>query len=98
MITQHFKTAQILSIPVIILAAIASAGGLFLDGLYRDNLFVTSAWKGNDLITLFLVVPLLISALIKIKRGSQREILLWMGLLDYMLYNFAFYLFGAAFN
>ena len=98
MITQRFKTAQILSIPVIILATIASAGGLFLDGLYRDNLFVTSAWKGNDLITLFLVVPLLICALIKIKRGSQRAILLWMGLLDYMLYNFAFYLFGAAFN
>jgi hypothetical protein len=92
------KTAQILSIALVILATIASAGGLLLDRLYRDNLFVTSAWKGNDVITLFVAVPLLVTAIIYANRGSQRSLLLWMGVLDYMLYNSAFYLFGAAFN
>ena len=48
------RTPYILSIIIAVLATIASAGGLFLNGLYRDNHFVTSAWKGNDLITLFL--------------------------------------------
>jgi hypothetical protein len=31
-------------------------------------------------------------------RGSQRAQLIWLGMLDYTLYNYAYYLFGAAFN
>lgn len=98
MYPSKFRTARILSYSIAILAAISSAGGLLLRGLYRDNLFVSSAWKGNDVITLFLAVPLLIASMNHAKRGSHRAQLLWMGVLDYMLYNYAFYLFGAAFN
>jgi hypothetical protein len=92
------RTADTLSAIVVILATIASAGGIFLNGLYRDNSFVISAWKGNDLVTLFIMVPILTVALILSRRGSQRAYLVWMGALDYMLYNYAFYLFAAAFN
>jgi hypothetical protein len=98
MLSKNLRTARILSIIIAILAAFAAAGGLLFDNLYRDNLFVTSAWKGNDLVTLFIAVPLLVAALIFSARGSMQAQLLWMGVLDYMLYNFAFYLFGAAFN
>ncbi len=98
MLQSSLKTTYLLSIIIAILAALASAGGLFLNGLYRDNLFVTSAWKGNDVVTLFVVVPLLVAALIYSARGSLRAQLIWMGVLAYMLYNYAFYLFGAAFN
>lgn len=94
----NLRTAFILSSLIAVLAAVASAGGLFLDGLYRDNLFVTSAWQGNDLVTLIIGVPTLITALLLSRRGSQRALLIWMGMLDYMLYNYAFYLFGASFN
>lgn len=94
----NLRTARLLSILIAILAALASAGGLLLPGLYRDNLFVTSAWKGNDLVTLLLAVPLLVLALLWSTRGSQRALLLWLGLLDYILYNYAFYLFAASFN
>lgn len=94
----NLKTAHVLSIIVAILATVASAGGLALSGLYRDNLFVSSAWKGNDVVTLFVVVPLLVAALVFSSRGSLRAQLIWMGVLDYMIYNYAFYLFGAAFN
>lgn len=83
---------------IVILAAIASAGGLFLNGLYRDNAFVTAAWQANDLITLLVMVPVLSIALVLAQKGSQRAYLVWMGALDYMLYNYAFYLFAAAFN
>ena len=31
-------------------------------------------------------------------RGSRKAHLIWLGALDYMLYNYAFYLFGTAFN
>ena len=95
---QHSKVLIRLSYGIAVLAAIASAGGLFMDGLYRDNAFVTTTWLGNDAVTLFLAVPILIGALIFSGRGSLKAQLLWMGALDYMLYNYAFYLFGAAFN
>lgn len=92
------KIPYTLSTFIAVLAVITSAGGLLLNDLYRDNLFVTSAWKGNDLITLFIAVPILIAAMIFSGRGSLKAQLVWMGVLDYMLYNYAFYLFGAAFN
>ena len=91
-------SAHILTVIIAILAIVASAGGLFIDGLYRDNLLVTSGWYGNDLVTLMVAVPLLVVALIFSMRGSQRAHLVWLGMLDYMLYNYAFYLFGTAFN
>lgn len=92
------KPVITLSIFIAILAAFASAGGLLLDNLYHDNAFVTTTWLGNDAVTLFLAVPILVAAMIFAKRGSFRAQLIWMGALDYMLYNYAFYLFGAAFN
>ncbi len=92
------KTPTILSVIISILAAIASAGGLLLKGLYRDNAFVTTTWLGNDAVTLFLAVPILVAALIFSARGSLKAQLIWLGALDYMLYNYAFYLFGSAFN
>jgi hypothetical protein len=92
------KTAYILSILIAILAVIASAGGLLLKNLYRDNAFVTTTWLGNDAVTLLLAVPILVIALVFSNRGSTRAQLIWLGALDYMLYNYAFYLFGSAFN
>ncbi|MFZ5921050.1 MAG: hypothetical protein ACOYY3_08375 [Chloroflexota bacterium] len=93
------KPVTTLSTLIAMLAAIASAGGLLFDGLYRDNAFVTTTWLGNDAVTLFLAVPILVAGMVMSKRkpvGSAY--LIWMGALDYMLYNYAFYLFGAAFN
>ncbi|MCE1196128.1 hypothetical protein LWX53_06480 [bacterium] len=92
------KTDTLLTYIIAALASFSSVGGLLFDGLYHDNLFVTSAWRGNDLITLFIAVPLLLSAWAWARRGSLRGELVWIGCLDYMLYNFAFYLFGARFN
>jgi hypothetical protein len=77
---------------------VACAGGLFLDGLYRDNAFATAAWRGTDLATLAVAVPILIAATIGSLRGSLRAQLVWLGMLDYTLYNYAYYLFGTAFN
>jgi hypothetical protein len=90
--------AYILSAIIAILTVVASAGGLFIDHLYRDNAFATSAWRGTDLATLVIAVPILIAALILSLRGSLRAQLVWLGMLDYTLYNYAYYVFGAAFN
>lgn len=98
MIRTRFKVAYILSIIVIVLAIIASAGGLLLQDLYRDNLWTTSQWAGNDFVTLVIAVPILSIAMFFSWRGSERARLVWLGMLHYMLYNFAFYLFATAFN
>ena len=82
MLKTKFKTAFVISLLVAILAALASAGGLLFKGLYRDNAFVTTTWLGNDAITLFLAVPILVAALIYSARGSLRAQLLWLGALD----------------
>jgi hypothetical protein len=66
--------------------------------VYRDNNFVKTTWLGNDVITLFIAVPILAVALMYSRRDSLKAQLIWMGALDYMLYNYAFYLFGSAFN
>jgi len=98
MLAAPLKTSYQLTIIIAILAAVAAAGGLSLAGLYRDSYPYKTAWLGNDLVTLLVVVPLLIISLVFSQRGSQRGKLVWLGLLSYLFYNYAFYLFGAAFN
>lgn len=92
------KPAHILSAIIAILMFLASIGGLAIENLYQDNFLVTSGWYGNDLVTLFVATPILVTALILTIRCSQRARLVWLGILAYTLYNYGFYLFGAAFN
>src|SRR3712207_6077735 len=85
--TAQPRLATLLAATIALLAVVASAGGLFWAGLYRDNPLVTAAFRGNDLITLVVAVPGLISALFMARRGSARAELIGMGLLAYMLYR-----------
>lgn len=94
----RFKTAFVLSALIAALMALASLGGLLIDNLYRDNAFVVTLWRGNDLVTFLVAVPLLAGSLFYARRGSLRAQLVWVGMLAYALYNYAFYLFAAAFN
>ncbi len=91
------KIPYVFSPVIAVLAAAACAAGLFTS-LYRDNALVTAAWRGNDLATLLVIVPLLLVSQRLALRGSLRAALLWLGSLGYMLYNYVFYLYGAAFN
>jgi hypothetical protein len=66
--------------------------------LYRDSAWITAGWRGNDVVTLFIAVPMLTSTLILVRRGSLKAQLVWLGLLFYALYNYPYYLFGAVIN
>lgn len=98
MVENKFRAAYLLSSLIILLAIIASVGGLFFLELYRDNELVRKTWFINDLLTLFVMTPLLMGSLMLTIRQLQRAQLVWIAMLAYMLYNYAFYLFGAAFN
>lgn len=98
MFISKFKLSFYLSIIIIILAIVVSAGGLFIGDLYQDNDFTKLAWFGNDLVTLFVAVPMMIISLLFSIRNSDKAKLIWMGSLWYMVYNYIFYLYGSAFN
>jgi hypothetical protein len=92
------RTAYRLSALVVVLMAVTAGLGLFSHDVYRDNALVAASWYGNDLVTLVVAAPLLTIALAGAWRGSRRAMLVWLGLLAYTVYTYAFYLFGAAFN
>jgi hypothetical protein len=93
----NLKSSFILSIIAALLATAASTAGLFT-ALYRDNTWVSSQLRGNDVVTLLIAVPMLLIGMYLAWRGSQRGLLVWLGGLWYIFYNYMFYLFGAAFN
>jgi hypothetical protein len=49
-------------------------------------------------VTLLVAVPLLVASLILVARGSIRAIPVWIGVLFYTLYMYAYAVFGATFN
>ena len=79
--------------------AVVAAGGAFAPAwLYRDNPLIAATFRGQDLVTLAVAVPLLIVGLILEVRGSARGRVLWLAMLFNALYSYLFYTFGAAFN
>lgn len=72
--------------------------GLYFPGQYRDAAWIRATWFGNDWITLTVGAPLLVVSLLLARRGSLRGLLLWLGMLGYGAYNYAYYLLGAALN
>lgn len=83
---------------VVVLATIASLGGLLADGFYTDGAWARSAFRGSDLATLAVAVPVLAGALVLSLRGSLRGRLVLLGMLAYSTYNYAFYAFGTEFS
>lgn len=80
------------------LSFIQAAAGVFHPRLYHDGPWVRAAWNGNDLVTLFIAVPLLIAASARAERGSPCAELIRLGMFFYMFYNYGYYAFGAAMN
>ena len=77
---------------------VQSVLGLIFQAEYRDVAWIKATWFGNDWVTLLAAVPMLTVAVVLARRGSTRALLLWLGMLGFVAYNYAFYLFGAALN
>ena len=94
-----FPTAYVLTGATAATMATASAFGVFAtDWLYRDNALVTATFRGQDMVTLVVAVPLLLVGLVLEMRGSARGRVLWLGMLFYSMYAYLFYAVAAAFN
>jgi len=96
---RHNKLITIFTVILIFLTLIATLGGLFLDNLYQDNAQFTQIWKSNDIITLYVVLPLLIGSMLYTHlKKSTFSLLIWYSMIWFLCYNYAFYVFGASFN
>lgn len=93
---------RILGILTILLAgtlAAVSAAGVFLSGTYeRESASIAAQVIGQDMVDLFLVVPLLLISFRMARRGSRTWILIYGGVLAYLMYSFVIYAFGLRFN
>jgi hypothetical protein len=92
------RLARRLSVAVAGLMAASSAVGLARRGLYRDAPANVATFRAYDLGSLTVATPLLAGALARAGQGSARADLLWAGMLAHVVYTYAYYVFGAAFN
>lgn len=92
--SENFHLAYVLSTIVVVLTASVSVIGLAFPSVYGSKDWSNGTSLGNDLVTLVVAVPLLALAILYSVRGSVRGRLLWLGALYYMVYNYAFYVFG----
>jgi len=69
------------------------------DGLYRhDTVFTAAGNTAVDAVVLSVGLPLLVTAWVQHRAGSQRATLLLTGVLGYLLYVYANYALGVAYN
>ncbi len=95
----RLTVARVLSLVVLGLMLVQSLLGLAVPGLYPEQPWALAALRGNDLVTLAVVVPALAVALYRsATRASTASVAVWLGLLFYGVYNYAYYAFGAAFS
>jgi len=95
----RLRAAEVLSAVVLGLMVVQAALGLAVSGLYPEQDWAVAAFRGNDLVTLFVAAPVLAGALVASRRReSSASVLVWLGMLHYGLYNYAYYSFGAAFS
>jgi hypothetical protein len=88
----------VVSALILVLATGAAITGLSVPSVYRDAPSVVPQALGQDVVTLFVVVPLLAIATIALRRGSVGGRLLWLGALGYMVYAYGTYALWAHWN
>jgi hypothetical protein len=92
------RGARLLTAALVGVMVAQAAMGLLFPAQYRDVEWITATWFGNDWVTLVIAVPLLLIGVVRTGRGSVQGALMWLGMIVYSVYNYAFYLFGAALN
>ena len=89
----------ILSLPLAILTAIVSYAGVFIESTYaRETILYAAQGIGQDLVNLFIVVPILLVAAFFAYRKNKLGLLVWSGAIFYLAYSYTIYSFGLHFN
>ena len=79
--------------------ALAAAAGVFVPTVYANE---TGSWAaqgaGQDLVTLLIACPALVASAWYAIRGSDRAVLVWLGIMIYVVYSYVLYAFFVHFG
>jgi hypothetical protein len=90
---------NILTVLLAVLLTIISICGAYVADTYqRDHPSMAAQGIGQDLVDLFFVVPLLVTTLILMNKKYKSAMLIFGGIVFYILYSFVIYCFGVHFN
>ncbi len=96
---KNLKTINILSVLLSIILTIVSIAGGFFSGTYeREVPSMAAQGTGQDLVDLFLVVPLLLISLYYTNKNNKIAAFVLGGTLAYIMYSFVIYSMGIHFN
>jgi hypothetical protein len=88
-----------LTLPIAVLLAVATGSELLIDGLFRgDSPYFVAQAIGQDVVTLGVALPALVTGAVLASHGSERALLVWLGVLIYLVYTYAMYAFQVRFN
>ncbi|MEA3334962.1 MAG: hypothetical protein U9R25_03575 [Chloroflexota bacterium] len=97
-ITRSLTVAYASSLIVALLMAAVSVAGL----LYRSDIYpseeLAQTFVANDVVNLFIGVPILLVSMYFARRGKLIGLLFWPGALFFIVYNTIVYLFAMPFN
>lgn len=96
--TRAARPTTVLALVAAGLALAAALAGLLLEGVYTGDASTAEMFRGYDLVTAVVVAPGLVAAAILASRGALWGQLVATSLLAYLVYTYAYYLFGTGFN
>jgi len=90
---------RILAVVLMALLTVVSFFGAFVKDTYsRDVASMAAQGMGQDLVNLFIIVPLLLVSLIHLQKNSKTATFVFGGTVLYILYSFTIYSLGVHFN
>ena len=96
---KRLNSITILAILLAIALSIVSYFGAFVASTYeRDAASMAAQGIGQDIVDLFLVVPLLLVTLALVRRNNKAAHFIFSGTVFYIVYSFFIYCFGVHFN
>jgi hypothetical protein len=98
-VKNHNNTILFFTVPLAILTSLVSYGGIFIESTYiKECPGYAAQGIGQDIVNLFVVVPVLCIAAFFAWRKSKLGLLLWSGAIFYLAYSYTIYCFGLHFN
>ncbi|MBN2214331.1 MAG: hypothetical protein JW723_08805 [Bacteroidales bacterium] len=96
---KELRIITLLSLLLAISLAVASVFGIFVWATYeRETASMAAQGIGQDIVNLFLVVPLLVVSLLLLRKNNIIAFYVFGGTVFYILYSFIIYCFGVHFN
>lgn len=86
------------SVGLVLVAAAAGALTGFVPGVLRGTAVMNGSARGTALVVLFVAVPSLVVAILRVSGGAVRPAIVWLGATAFILYNSVLFLFATPFN